>query len=136
MSYLYDEIVSRNLLVPPSERDDGYIASVLSEGRTKLVPTPIGVGDILNTLGPIAGAALLDTMEAMATTTPHIKWTLKLIGAGTLNVALPVVRANIDAFVTASVLTHEQGEALKNLAVVPDPITVEQVTKAFEGREV
>lgn len=132
---LFAEIQSRNLLVPPAERDDGHIASVLSEGRTKIVDRNIDIGDVLTAIGPEAGANFLDNLESIAASSPVIKWTLTLLKAGTLNIGLEVVRTNIDNLVTASVLTAEQGTALKNLAVVPDQITVEQVMKAFEGRE-
>ena len=132
---LFAEIQSRNLLVPPSERDDGYIASSLSVGRTKVIDRNVDIGDVLTALGPVAGAAFLDSLELIAVSNPVIKWTLILLKAGTLNVGLEVVRANIDSLVTAAVITSEQGTALKNLATVPEEVTVEQVVKAFEGRE-
>lgn len=132
---LFLEIQARNLLVPPNERDDGHIAATLSVGRTKIVDRNVDIGDVLTALGPEAGASFLDNLELIATSNNVIKWTLVLLRGGILNVGLEVVRTNIDSLVTTSVLTAEQGEAIKNLAVVPDVVTVEQVTKAFEGRE-
>lgn len=133
MSDLYTEIVSKGLNVDPSIRNDGYIADQLSIGRVKLVTTKIGISDVLRVLGPDAGTTFLDSLESAATTNPLIKWTLVLLNNNDLDISLSITRDKLDAFV-GTLLTSEQAALLKSLAEVPDNITVEQVTKAFEGR--
>ena len=44
-------------------RDDGVIATALSIGRKKIVTTLGGIGTVLEALGPVDGAALLDQLE-------------------------------------------------------------------------
>jgi predicted LPLAT superfamily acyltransferase len=111
-----------------ANRDDGAIAAALSVGRTKLVKTSIGEGTILATLGLAAGNAFLDVIDAH----PDFRHVKKIVARGEFDMSSPVSQAGVDGMVPA-VLTQEQADALKNLAVVPDVISANDVARALEG---
>lgn len=111
-----------------ANRDDGAIAAALSVGRTKLVPTEIGNGSILETIGLAAGNALLDTIAAV----PDFRHVKPLLEQGRLRVDSALVRGTLDSLVPA-VLTQAQADALKALAVKPDPVSANDVARALEG---
>lgn len=98
-------------------RDTAAIAAALSVGRVKRVPTEIGNGTILETIGLTAGNALLDVINSAAEFR-HVK---PLLEQGRLRVDADLVRATLDALVP-SVLTADQAQALKALAEKPDPV--------------
>lgn len=115
-----------------SNRDDGLIAATLSQGRTKIVSRQIGIGTILDALGPTDGAAVLDALDALRTQSSIIKWAWHLLDRGELDIGLASTRAQIDALVPG-VFTQVQADALKALAVAPDVVTPQDVAKALEG---
>lgn len=123
---LYDDIIAGGFDL--QNRDDGAIAAALSVGRTKLVPTEIGNGTILETIGLTAGNSLLDVLN----TAPDFRYVKPLLEQGRLRVDSGLVRATLDTLVP-SVLTQAQADALKNLALVPDPVSSQDVAKALEG---
>lgn len=123
---LYDDILAGGFDL--QNRDDGAIAAALSVGRTKLVPTEIGNGTILETIGLTAGNSLLDVLN----TAPDFRYVKPLLEQGRLRVDSGLVRATLDTLVP-SVLTQAQADALKNLALVPDPVSSQDVAKALEG---
>lgn len=125
---LYDEIVALGMDITPAGRNDAEIAEALSVGRTKLVPTEVGTGTIIETLGLTAGNVLLDAIYANS----NFKYIKNLLDQGRLRIDSQMVRATLDSFV-GNGLTSSQVEALKNLAVQPDPVSTQQVTQAFEG---
>lgn len=106
-------------------RDTGAIAAALSAGRKRLVPTEVGNGLILETIGLDAGNALLDYLY----NEPQFRHLKPLLEQGRLRLDSPMVRATIDAFVPA-LLTPAQADALKALAEVPDPVDEMDVRKA------
>jgi len=124
---LLDEIKSRGFDLV--HRDDGAIAAALSVGRTKVQTTLGGAGIVMETLGPTAGAALLDQIQALSTTNSAVKWAFVLINRAELDFGSPATRAMIDSLVPEPART-----ALKNIAVVPEIITAQQVAKALEGQ--
>lgn len=124
---LYDDILAGGFDL--QNRDDGAIAAALSVGRTKLVPTEIGNGTILETIGLTAGNSLLDVLN----TAPDFRYVKPLLEQGRLRVDSGLVRATLDTLVP-SVLTQAQADALKNLALVPDPVSSQDVAKALEGK--
>lgn len=64
------------------------------------------------------GAAILDKLEAVATSIPDVKWAMKFLQTETgIDVGHATTRAQIDALVTAGVLTEFEGAALKNMAL-------------------
>lgn len=100
-----------------AQRDTQAIAEAVSVGRIKRVPTEIGNGTILETIGLAAGNALLDVIN-QAAEFRHVK---PLLEQGRLRVDSELVRATLDGLVPA-VLTAEQAQALKALAEQPDPV--------------
>ena len=123
---LRDEILAGGFDL--QNRDDGAIATALSAGRTKIATRLGGIGVVLETLGPVDGAALLDSLESMATTVPAVRWAFVLINRGELDFGSPATRAMIDQLVPSPAK-----EALLSLAEVPDSITPQQVAQALEG---
>ena len=123
---LRDEILAGGFDL--QNRDDGAIATALSAGRTKIATRLGGIGVVLETLGPVDGAALLDSLESTATTVPAVRWAFVLINRGELDFGSPATRAMIDQLVSSSAK-----EALLSLAEVPDIITPQQVAQALEG---
>lgn len=110
-------------------RNDGAIAAALSANRTKVVTKLGGVGLIMEALGPQIGAALLDQLEAQAQTNSAVKWAFVLINRGELDFGSTATRAMIDLLVP-----EPARAALKNVAVVPDVVTPQQVALALEGQ--
>ena len=131
---LHDEILSRadcaNAL---SARDCGALATILSTGRTKVVDLNIGYGTVLEALGAEAGAAFLDGLTTLAATSSPVKWALKLLDRGELNIGAAATRGQLDALAAGGVMPQAVADALKGLAVSPDEITASQVQQALEG---
>lgn len=120
----------------PNRRDD-LIAQVLSAGRVRAVKTNGGIGTVLETLGPLDGAAVLDGLEAIKAGNAAVKWAWFLIERGELDFGSPATRGMIDQLVAGGALPAAAGAALKAVAEVPNPITVGQVSDALnvaEGR--
>ncbi|MBC2668769.1 hypothetical protein ACFOON_15115 [Novosphingobium piscinae] len=128
---LYDEIIASGLPLD----DHGAIAEALSIGRTTIVSRPIGIGSVLDALGPVAGAQVLDTLKALSEQDRVVYWAWYLLEAGTLDIGLPTSRAQLDELAAGGVMTAAQATALKALAEIPDPVTSSMVTAALEGHE-
>ncbi len=94
------------------------IAALVSVGRTKIVHTLGGIGAVMEALGPIDGAALLDGLEAQAASIPALKWAFTLINRGDLDFGSASTRAMITMLIDEPART-----ALLNVAQVPNPIT-------------
>lgn len=112
--------------------DHGAIAVALSADRTKIVPTPIGIGTVLAVMAP-GGGDFLNALEAMGATDANVKWSLRMLEAGTFDIGHPVTRAQLDAFALAVPTMAAGIGALLAVAVVPDPVSSQDVTKALEG---
>jgi len=117
-----------DILALPAEllntRDAKAIAAQLSAGRTRLEPTEVGNGAVLETIGLAAGNALLDVIN----NTPDFRHVKPLLEQGRLRIDSPLVRATLDSLVPA-VLTAQAAAALKALADRPDPVTEYQVRR-------
>ena len=83
---------------------------------TQLRPTRIGPGSVMAALGAAEGAALLDTLTALAPQSPPIRWALKVIDRGELDLSVANARAQIDALAAGGVMSAAQAAALKALA--------------------
>ena len=131
---LYDEILSRaDCADALARRDCGELAALLSVGRTKVVDLNIGYGTVLEVLGAEAGSAFLDGLTALAATSSPVKWALKLLDRGELNIGAAATRGQLDALAAGGVMPQAVADALKGLAVLPDEITASQVQQALEG---
>ena len=128
---LRDEILSRpDCADALAVRDCGALAAILSVGRTKLVERNIGYGTVLETLGADAGAAFLDGLTALAANSSPVKWALKLLDRGELNIGAAATQSQLDALATAGVMPQDVADTLKALALVPDVVTPQEVADA------
>jgi len=109
-------------------RDHQAIADAVNVGRTKITQRLGGIGVVMETLGPIDGAALLDNLESMSSTNSAVKWAFVLINRGELDFGSSATRAMIDLLVPGAI-----GDALKAVAEVPDTVTAQQVSDALGG---
>ena len=109
--------------------DDVAIAATLSNGRIKFVPTEIGNGTILETIGLAAGNALLDVVN----TAQDFRYVKPLVEQGRLTVGSALVQATVQALVPMGVLAQPQADALCALGFDPDPVTAQQVSDAMGG---
>lgn len=125
---LIDEIIATGL--PLIDHD--AIAAALSAGRTKTVPTEIGNGMIIETIGLAAGNALLDAIYGNA----DFRYVKPLLEQGRLRIDSPLVRATLDGMVGAGVITQAEANALKALAVQADPVTAYDVGYALQGVQI
>ena len=129
---LYDDIQ----LIDPAmvaSRDYQGIADMLNLTRTKVQPKLGGIGLVLETLGPVDGAALLDTLQSMTASIPALKWAWYLIERGELDFGSAATRGMIDQLVLGGVMPEAVGAALKGVAEVPDPVTAAQVEVALKN---
>ena len=140
---LRDEILAGGFDL--ANRDDGAIAAALSQGRTKVVSREVGDGAIALALGTQAGPLFLYKLKKLAATTlPDNATDAQIIPVAVAQQAVeslakvgfdvgnPDVRSGLSMF-DGTLLTSEQIEAIKALAVVPDVITAQDVAKALEG---
>lgn len=107
-------------------RDPVAIAAAFNAGRVRVTTKLGGIGTVLETLGPVDGAALLDNLEAMAATNSAVKWAFVLINRGELDFGSSATRAMMDLLLPAPV-----SAALKSITEVPDPITELDVRKTL-----
>ena len=78
--------------------------------------TQLGIGSILDALGPTAGATFLDALEVLAETTPVVRWGLELIRGSGLDLSRPSARAQLEVLVAGRILQPAEGEALLALS--------------------
>lgn len=108
--------------------EHGEIAALVSVGRTKVTPTLGGIGVVMEALGPVEGATLLDSLEAQAASVPALKWAFTLINRGELDFGSEATRAMI-----VSLIPEPARTALLKVAVVPAPVSVADVIEALKG---
>lgn len=108
----------------------GEIAELLNEPQVVLSERMIGVGTVMDALGPADGAALLASFEAQVATDVVVKYGWFLLERERLDVGLASTRAMLDALLPA-----EAASVLKGLAeqTVTAGVTVQQVIDAMEG---
>lgn len=111
-------------------KSPGEIAAMLNVQQTVLVERMIGVGTVLDALGPANGAALLDQVKVVAETDAVVKYGWMLLESASLDVGLDSTRAMLDAL-----LPPEAATVLKGLAeqTVTAGVTWQQVRDAMEG---
>lgn len=111
-------------------KSPGEIAELLNAPKTVLVERMIGVGTVLDALGPANGAALLDQVKVVAETDAVVKYGWMLLESASLDVGLDSTRTMLDAL-----LPLEAATVLKGLAeqTVSANVTHQQVIDAMEG---
>lgn len=96
---------------------DNDAASVLNDKRFLVVRERfINARTVLNECGPVAGAAILDKLEAAAAQSSPLRWALRFLAADGIDIGAASTREQVDALVLAGVLTLDEGEALKVMA--------------------
>ena len=123
---LLDEIKQKCSPELLASQDSEAITAQVNQGRTKVVQTLGGIGTVLEALGPVGGAALLDTLEAQAVAVPAVKWAFVLINRGELDFGSDATRGMID-----QLIQEPARSALKAVAEVPDPVSELEVRKAL-----
>lgn len=113
--------------------EHGAIAAAVSDGRTSVVSRLGGIGAVLETLGVVDGPAVLDALDSLRSSNPAVRWGWVLLERAELDFGSPVTRQLIDSLAASGVMTAEQAEKLKSLAVVPAPVGVQEVVAAMEG---
>ena len=86
---------------------DATLPAVVSWERTAL-----GIGGIMDALGPQDGAALLDKVQALASGNPVLRWGFRALESSGLNLSFASTRAQFNELTTAGVLTAAQRDAL------------------------
>ena len=115
-----------------SNRNDVSIAAILSVGRFRTQPTPIGIGTVLAVMAP-SGGDFLNALESMGAADSNVKWALKMIEQATFDIGHPVTRAQLAAFAQAAPALADGIAALLNVAVQDAPVSSQEVSKAMEG---
>lgn len=123
---LLDEIKQKCSPELLASRDSEAVTAQVNQGRTKVVQTLGGIGTVLEAIGPVDGAALLDALEAQSATVPPIKWAFVLINRGELDFGSDTTRGMID-----QLIQEPARSALKAVAEVPDPVSELDVRKAL-----
>lgn len=113
---------------------DQTIADIVNAaGVFKVIGSrPIGIGTVLDALGPTDGAAVLDALYTLAASARPIHYALMLLERGELDVGLASTRAQIAALVGGPI-TADQAAALLALAESPEPVSAAQVSVALRG---
>ncbi len=111
-------------------KSPGEIAALLNAPQTVLVERMIGIGTVMDALGPADGATLLASVEAQVATDPVVKYGWFLLERERLDVGLASTRIMLD-----TLLPVEAATVLKGLAeqTVTASVTVQQVIDAMEG---
>ena len=115
-----------------ASRDDVAIAALVSEGRTRVESCMIGIGTILATLGA-AGGPFLDGLVQLGQVDRNVYWAMKLIEAGSLDIGAEATRAQVQALADARPEIAPAVAALLALAVVPDPVPVNDISNALNS---
>jgi len=111
-------------------RDDVQIANIISAGRTRIVPTPIGIGTVLAVMAP-SGGDFLNSLDTLGATDANVKWSLKMIEQATFDVGHPITREQLQAFAVAQPALADAIGALLAVAQQPDPIPFTKVSDAL-----
>lgn len=106
--------------------DTQAIAAALSVGRAAITERYIGIGTVLDVLGPVNGAALLEQFETLAASDIVVKWGWKLLEKQMLDVGLDSTRQFLQ-----SALPVDAATALLSLAERPDPVSEIDVRRAL-----
>lgn len=142
-----DEIKARVPASVRATRNSQAVADALNVGRTRRESRRIVEQDVLDVLGAVEGAAVLDAIRAAAPpdgSTPArrnsrpLAYAVDFLRSGRgLDVANPQTRAQLDGLAAQGLMTQAQADRLKALADVPDPaseLEVRVVVWSPDGR--
>jgi hypothetical protein len=115
--------------------DTQAITDAFNVGRTKVQARLGGIGLVLEALGPVDGAALLDGLQALSPTIPALKWAFTLISRGELDFGSVATRGMIDMLVAQGAIAAPLGAALKATAEVPDPVSTYDITVCVQDNQ-
>lgn len=125
-----------------SSRNDNGMAAALSAGRTKLTETMLTERKIMSVLGIVDGEAALSSLETFCTGTPAdptlaqvhpgIKRMVTWLKTTGIDVGNPLTQSMLDLLGATGVLSTSSVNQLKALAVVPDPISSNQISEAID----
>lgn len=128
---LLEEIQTKVAPATLASKDLQAITDALNVGRTKVQTKLGGIGLTLETLGPVDGASLLDTLQSLTASVPALRWAFMLIDRGELDFGSAATRGMIDMLVGQGAITPAHGAALKATAEVPDPASLHDITVAL-----
>ena len=123
-------------------RNDTGIAEALSVGRTRLTTNVLTERGIVSALGPVAGAAFINALYAFAAAPasgplaaehPGIKIMVAWLAPAGLDVGDALTQQLLDALAATGVLASASVATIKQLAVLPDPISTNSVSEALNG---
>lgn len=111
-----------------ASKDYAAIAAAVSIGRTATRPTIGGIGLVLETLGPDAGATLLDALEVQAAEVSALKWAWVLLNRGDMDFGSPTTRSMIEMLIASPAK-----DALLAVSEFPDPVTAHACEVAMKN---
>ena len=131
---LRDEILSRpDCADALAIRDCGALAALLSTGRTKLVMTPIA-----DLQAYLQGNGLWWSIKAVAgdPANPAYQAAQALMDVANaryenIDMSLPIVDQMLGALVDAGIMPQASADALKEMAIAPDPYSVQDVINSM-----
>jgi len=84
---------------------------------TTWAETNIDPGTVMNILGTVAGAEILNTLEQLSSTNSVVKWGMRVLeGRRGLNMALETSRQQMQSFVDSGLITTAQRDLLYSLS--------------------
>ena len=102
--------------------NDVAVAEILNSkrGETKLHSRMVSSRAVLGEYpdGPMAGAAVLDKLEAAATSISAVKWVMSHLKADGIDIGSPATQGMLDQLATTGVITADEAEKLKVLGRV------------------
>lgn len=132
------ELAALDPLLDAENRQDVQIAEFLSSLRPpRFVSRAVGIGTVLAALAP-NGGEFLNALELLSSADANVKWALRLIEQGNLDVGLQVTRSELLAFVDQNPALADGINALLAMAEVPDVMNFNLVSGALniaEGRQ-
>lgn len=125
---LLQEIMAKCSPELVASKEHGQIAAEVSVGRTRPSGMEVGHGTVLEVLGLSAGNAFLDALYD----SPDFRHVRPLLEQGRLVISSPLVMATIQAM-APTVISQADADKLLALAVVPAPVSTQEVIAAMEG---
>lgn len=113
---------------------DQAIADILNAAQaiTTIGTKRIGIGTVLDVLGPVDGSAVLDVLYAASASARPVYYALKLLEQGELDVGAPATRAQV-GMLTGTIFTAAQADSILGLALNPVTVSAAQVSNALRG---